>query len=110
MTGVGDQPDQHAGVGRVTQTVTRIGDREGGFTPTGGGSCGKEAHGFFDCSRDVGELVEQKRILGNPSRSGLSRVRTQDFVKLGTHMGEHVRVNGENVQDVADGAAGGVVA
>lgn len=109
LAGVRDEPDQHAWVCWIAQTVSRIDDREGGFAATGGGSCGEETHRFFNCGGGVGELIEQEWILGDPSRS-LRRVGTKDIVVFSAQPGKYARVNREEVKDVADGTAGGIVA
>ena len=109
LAGVRDKPDQHAWICWIAQTVSRIDDREGRFAATSGGSCGEETHRFFNCGGGVGELVEQERILGDPSCS-LRRVRTKDMVVFSEQPGKHGRVIRDEVKDLANVTAGGVVA
>ena len=109
LTGMRDKPDQHAWVGRIMQAITWISDCERGHAAAGGGCRREEAHGLFNDGCRVGELVEQIRILGDPTCSS-SWVRTDDVVMFSTDIRENVREAVKEIQDITDRAAGGVVA
>ena len=57
LTGMRDEPDQSAWVGRIMQAIAGIGDCERRLAAACGGCCREEAHGFFDDGCGVGELV-----------------------------------------------------
>lgn len=68
-----------------------------------------EAHDLFDDGDGVGEAIQEWRVGLDEGRCD-GRVRSEYGGVFSAHPREYLELCGEDVDDVADGAAGGVVA
>lgn len=107
LDSLGDRPDEAAGGGVEGAVISA--DGEVWLALTGGGSDREEAQGFFDDGEGIGELVDEVRRFREEGRSG-GEVRCKEGVVFSAEEGEGGRVLGEEVKEVADGGASGVVA